>query len=533
MRVPECILLLLAVSVFLFFFGLGNMPLTDPDETFYAQTAKEMLRSGELSTPVIFGKPQFEKPVLYYWLVLGSFWAFGITEFAAKLPSVIFGILGVIGVFLLGRLLFSQICGLISGLVMVASVAYLALARACVTDMVLTVFILYCFLFFLLGWAGKGKAYYLASSAMAALAVLTKGPIGVFIPFVVIVLYLSLSRQWGGFKKVPIGSSIIVFLVISLPWYILMLNLHGNALMSEFFGLHNITRFMEPEHRGIGTSPFFYIPVVLGGVFPWTFFLLFGGWYLYKRDNFVSKIKAHRLFLSLWFLTVFLFFSVSRTKLVTYIFPLFPVLAIVTGRFWELFLFKTPEDSKLNRYMNISYFLFTALTIAGLIGIYLVVRYRYVQATEATALTGAVFMLGVSLSAFFFVRHRKILAFCMIIFAVILLTIPLTKTILPVVGGLESSKTISFKVKELSDPGEPLGGESDNRRGIAFYSDRIDIKDIHPYQELIDFLSRKERVWCIIQYKHYKQVKEHRPDLVSDPLYRVGKKVVVTNRPSR
>ena len=142
-----------------------------------------------------------------------------------------------------------------------------------------------------------------------------------------ITLYLSLSRQWGKVRGVPVFASILIFLIISLPWYIIMLMIHGDALVSEFFGVHNVIRFMEPEHR-IGISPFFYIPVVLAGFYPWTFFLPFGAWNMYRHDKpggQGTEVKGYRLFLLLWFLVVFLFFSAARTKLVTYIFPLFPV----------------------------------------------------------------------------------------------------------------------------------------------------------------------------------------------------------------
>ena len=165
---------------------------------------------------------------------------------------------------------------------------------------------------------------------------------------------MSFNQQWKEVKKIPVGTSIFVFLIISLPWYIVMWQMHGDAFVNEFFGLHNITRFLVPEHRH-GTSPFFYIPVLIGGFFPWSFFLPFGAWFIYKYDDISSKVKAHGLFLFLWFLAIFLFFSISRTKLVTYIFPLFPVLAVVTGRFWEMFLDETQKDRRLVKFMNVSY----------------------------------------------------------------------------------------------------------------------------------------------------------------------------------
>ncbi|MFQ5952646.1 MAG: hypothetical protein ACE5JK_04480, partial [Candidatus Omnitrophota bacterium] len=288
------------------------------------------------------------------------------------------------------------------------------------------------------------------------------------------------------------------------------------------------------EHRH-GTSPFFYIPVIFGGFFPWSLFLPFGAWQMYKESQRVKEsesqgVRGHRLFLFLWFLVVFLFFSVARTKLVTYVFPLFPVLAIVTGRFWEIFISEGQRCSTIKRYMNVAYWIFIIFGILGLIGIYFFVVHRYPRAADGMVTAGGVLIIGIVLSWVFFIKEKRTLAFYSIIVAVMLLILPVDKDVLPVVEETESSKAISIKFKELSKPGEPVGGESDHRRGIAYYADRTDIVDVHPYPDLLDFVSRKERVWCIIQRKHYDQLKGHRPDLVQEPLFQSGKKVLFTNR---
>ncbi|MFH1553152.1 MAG: glycosyltransferase family 39 protein [Candidatus Omnitrophota bacterium] len=531
MRNFHFVILLLAVTLFLFFFKLGDMALTDPDETFYAQTAKEMLNAGEWVTPTIFGKPQFEKPVLYYWFVVASYMVFGVSEFAARFPSVILAIAGVLGVYFLGRLLFSPLCGFFSGLILATCAQYIVLARACVTDMALMTFILFCLVFFLMGQATGKKTHYLISSAMAALAVLTKGPIGLFIPAVVVGLYVLLNRQWKkAFKGIPTFWCVLVFIAICLPWYLAVIRVHGSVFIAEFFGFQNITRFLKPEHR-IGDSALFYIPVIIAGFFPWSLFLPLGAWDMYRNRKASSRLKAPGLFLLIWFLTVFLFFSFSRTKLVTYIFPLFPVMALVTGRFWERFVLRGAEDKSVRKSMNISYIIFAVFGILAMVGIFFVVKHEYAQATGGAILVTGVFAVGLSAAVVLFLCDKKILSFSSIVLAVVLLCVPLIIYIMPIIGEFESSKALSFKVKEVSKPGEPLGGEDDHRRGIAFYTDRTDIVDLHPYPDLMDFVSRKERVWCIIQSKHYRQLTENRPDNVSEPLFHSGKYVLITNMP--
>lgn len=533
MRAYHHIVLLLAVCMFLFLFDLGNMALTDPNETFYAQTAKEMFESGKWAIPVVLGKCQFEKPALYYWLILASYKQFGVNEFSARLPSVVFGIAGIIGIYLLARLLFSPLCGLLSGLIMSTCVQYLALARGCVTDMVLMVFILFCLFFFLLAWTEKKKLYYLLSSVMAALAVLTKGPVGLFIPAVIVGLYVATGGRWKELRRVPVVWSVLVFLAVCLPWYIIVMKSHGGAFIEEFFGFHHVTRFLEPEHKVPLLPLLYYIPIIIGGFFPWSAFLPFGARFLYRKDSSASRVESHKLFLAFWFLTVFVFFSIARTKLVTYIFPLFPVMAVVTGRFWENFITDSAEDRRPPASMNISYSIFVFLAVAILTGISFVIGGKYVFIAPQLLLCGTVFLSGTVLSGFFFLYKKKFLAFFAIIFAVIALVFPMVKLVLPVVEMYESSKILAFKVRELAASDEPLGGESDHRYGIAFYSGRTDVEDIHPHSDLVNFVSRKQRVWGIIRLKHYNQFKRDEKDLYLEKVFESGKYAIVTNKPYR
>ncbi|MEA3488809.1 MAG: glycosyltransferase family 39 protein [Candidatus Omnitrophota bacterium] len=530
MRDTRFIILLLVVTVFLYFFGRGTMALTDPDETFYAQSAKEMLNAGEWVTPLIFGEPQFEKPAFYYWLVMASYMVFGVNEFAARFPSALFGIAGVIGVYFLGRLLFSRRCGLLSGLVLATCVQYIVLARGCVTDMVLSVFILYCLLFFLAGWMTGRGPYFLVSAVMAALAVLTKGPIGLFIPGVVILLYMLFSGQWRNLRNIPVGWCILVFLAVSLPWYIAISRAHGAAFIDDFFLFRNITRFLEPEHE-CSASPFFYVPVFIMGFFPWSLFLPLGAWNIYRGKGDGPGLKGWKMFLLVWFLAVFVFFSVSRTKLVTYILPLYPVAAVLVGRFWEKFIYGEDVKGVLARHMNISYAVFSMTSIFGLVGVFFLVRFKYPQALTGAVVAETVFAAGLALSLLFFIFNRKRAAFFSIVLSVVLLCVPLVRYVLPVIEEFETTKALSLTFRELSAPGEPLGGETDSRRGIAFYSGRTEVVDIHPYPALKGFISRKERVWGIVQHKHYEQLKGEVGNAVSEPVSRSGDNVLITNKP--
>ncbi|MFC1570616.1 ArnT family glycosyltransferase [Candidatus Omnitrophota bacterium] len=529
MRNSHYIFILLAVAIFLFFFNLGSTALTDPDETFYAQTAKEMTAQGEWVTPHIFGEPQFEKPVFYYWLIMASYKIFGINEFAARFPSAIFGIIGVLGIYFLGRLLFSKECGFFSGLILATSMQYLVLARGCVTDMVLGTFIMLTLLCFLLGWMKERRSWYFLAAVCASLAVLTKGPIGLFIPGLTVLIYTAVTGEWKKFLKIPFFWCIVIFVLVGLPWYLAVIREHGAIFIGEFFGFQNVTRFLHPEHR-IGASPLFYIPIVIAGFFPWSIFFPVSCWNMFKTRVNPEKLKATGIFLAAWFGVVFIFFSISRTKLVTYIFPLYPAMAIVTARLFErFFALKREENPKF----FLSYIFLVIFGIAAVITVVAIAYDEYGTGLMMAIAGGcaSVFLIGAVCSLVLFLKDKKQMSFFSVVATILVLVVPLTLFLLPEVQAYESSKTLALKLKGLALSGEDVGGESDHRRGIAFYSDRIDIEDVHPYHDFKMFLERKDRVWGIIQKKHYDQYRKEKPDRFVQEVEWSGKYVLITNKP--
>lgn len=528
------ITILILFSACLFLVGLGAMPLTDPDETFYAETAKEMMNRGEFLTPYIFGEPQFEKPPLYYWLVMLSFKAFGVNEFTARIPSAIFGILGVVGVYLLGKILINKRAGFFSGIITATGVKYLALSRACVTDMALGVFILYTFLFFFYGYLSReGKVkWYLFSSVSLSLAVLTKGPVGVFLPVVIIGIYLILAKELKKLKEIPLLRGALLFLAVSLPWYLLMYRVHGKGFIDVFFGFHNIARFLEPEHKW-GDVFYYYGPVVVAGFLPWAAFLPLGIWQGFRERN--KEVKKANLFLAIWFLVIFLFFSFSRTKLPTYIFPLYPAVALSVGRLLDVFLHKG-FTRNMERGMNISLCLFLALLIGGMVGLYIVARRKYPSVVNMSLVTGIAFILLMAVFAILFLKRKYSASLIAYMASFIIFVFPMSYIILPEIGKYVSSKPISEKLLKFIKPGEKLGAETRYRRGVAFYTNREDVLDVHPHHIITNFLEKKERVWCIIKEKNHIQLYTDDRNPYGKPtyvVYRLGKKIIVTNKKPR
>jgi 4-amino-4-deoxy-L-arabinose transferase-like glycosyltransferase len=314
-------IILILVAAFIMFYNLGAVPLLDPDEPVYAETAKEMLSVGDFVSPRIYGEYWYDKPPMYYWLVAASFSLFGVSEFASRFPSAVLAILGALYVYFAGSRLFGDRAGFTGALVLIASLEYFYLGKAAVTDITLAFFLTVALLAFL------EKRYYLFYIC-AGLATVTKGPVGFLFPGAVIFLYMLLTRSFSLIKEMKIPAGIVLFAVTALPWYVAMYLIHGNAFVDTFLGFHNITRFTSPEHPE-GVLWYYFIPVLIVGFLPWTAVMAQAVWTALTDCR--PQHARPLLFLIIWAAFIFLFFTASRTKLVSYILPMFPPLAMIVG----------------------------------------------------------------------------------------------------------------------------------------------------------------------------------------------------------
>lgn len=525
---------ILLLCGYLFFFRLGGMALTDPDETFYAQTAREMLDRGEWATPYLYGKPQFEKPILFYWLVELSFRIFGVNEFAARFPSAVFAFLGVIVMYFLGKLLFNKRVGVFACLMLATNVEYVILSRACVTDMVLFTLMLSGALFFFYGYL-KGRTYfYLLSAAAFGFATLTKGPVFLALPLAVILIYLAWIRDMKAFKKIPLFRCAIVFLAVALPWYLLIYKLHGKEFIDAFFGFHNVNRFLEAEHK-IGSQVYYNIPIILGGYFPWSVFLPFGLWHAFKKardaKRETSSAKNGMVFVLVWLAVIFLFFTASSTKLPTYIFPCFISLALITAVLWDDFL-KAGAPKELVGGVKFSYYLLPVIAVFGTIGALIFIHFDYPVISSGIAVCCLFLIFGIFLSLIAFMRKNFIAAFFLVIYSLMIFVYPLSALVLPVVERYETSKVISLKLLSMMKAGEKIASESNFLAGLAFYTGRFP-RDIDKHHALVGFINQKEKVWCVMKEKNHRDLYDPRvnPDYVkpSYMVYKLKKRAIITN----
>lgn len=338
------IVFLVLFSALLFFLRLGSVPLMEPDEGRNAEVAREVLATQDWVTPHLNFERKLNKPVLFFWAAALSMKLGGVNEAAARFPSAAAATVGVIAVYFLGRRMFGERAGLLSGLVLATCPLYIAFGRLVIFDMMLTAFITLAMLFAYLGLRedalGRKRAFYLLFYAAIALAVLTKGPVGAVIPVAVLGLYLIATRQLGRYREMEVILGPFLLLIIAAPWYI-MVSINNPEFPRYFFITEHITRYTTDHFSRI--KPFwYYVPVVIGGFLPWTLFLPSAIMQARRKEQGQEQDPNRHslLFLAFWAGFVLVFFTFSRSKQSGYVLPLVPALSIMLGAFWDVCLRK-------------------------------------------------------------------------------------------------------------------------------------------------------------------------------------------------
>ncbi len=338
------------LKIFLFFAILINFyltlsltPLFNLDEGAFSEATREMFVRHNFITTYLNGEIRFAKPILIYWLQAISISVFGINTFAFRLPSAIAATLWALGLYLFAKKLYGEKTGILSSFFLVTALQIGLIAKAAIADALLNMFIAFSMFSLFLYIKEQKEKYLLISFAMIGFGFLTKGPVAILIPLATYFIYKLIKKDFRQFfKDVFNVKGLIIFSVIAFPWYILEFKAHGMGFIDGFFLKNNIGRFETSfqHHKG---SLFYYIPVLLTGLLPWTSLLLK---YLAKIRYYLKSKDEFLLFGSIWFLFVFIFFSLSGTKLPHYVIygytPLFIFMALAFKDIKSEFLYSLP-----------------------------------------------------------------------------------------------------------------------------------------------------------------------------------------------
>lgn len=389
------ILWLLVIGFLAFFWNLGSTGLIDETEPLFAEAARQMTVTGDWITPYFNGVTRFDKPPLIYWLMAIAYSTFGVNEFAARLPSALAGValtsllfytLRQFGGWGIPNLKPTQdatksdntairqwqswlVAGLGSAMVALNPLT-LFFGRTGYSDMLLSLCFGGSLLAFFSGYAQPEQPkiqerWYLAVYVLFGLAVLTKGPVGIVLPGLIIASFLFfLGKTKEVLREMQVVRGAIIFLVIAVPWYILVTLQNGEKYIDSFFGVHNIERFTQVVNHHQGPI-YFHILIVLIGFAPWSIGL----------PSAILSIKLQRqrwqnlprqahlgLFALFWFVIVLGFFTIAVTKYFSYTLPLMPAAAILLALWWseqvvqEQIFHQSSLSLKITAVVNIVFF---------------------------------------------------------------------------------------------------------------------------------------------------------------------------------
>ena len=343
--------------VALYFWGNGALAVTAPVEVNYAQTAKEMLAAGDYLSPQIYGNYWYDKPIFFYWEMIAAFSVFGVTDFAARFFPALFAAVGLVMTYAFARRLYDERTAFWAAIILGTGVLYSFLAKLILTDMSLFVFFGGTLAAFFIGYYEREQKYFYIAYACAGLAVLTKGPIGLLLPGLVILVFLALARDLSALRRMCIPTGLLVFAAVCAPWYIYMYFAHGADFVNTFLGIHNVLRATVSEHAQWDVW-YFYLGIYFIGMFPWSFALPLA---LYRAWRIRPDIDVRTLFLLVWAIVVPVFFQFMATKYPTYSFPAFLPTAILTARL----LAKNPRVLKVGAILGMGLYLAVVFVVTN------------------------------------------------------------------------------------------------------------------------------------------------------------------------
>ena len=322
---------LLLLAALTFFAGLGRGAITDSDEAFYAESSREMVASGDWITPYYNYEPRFQKPILYYWLTSATYLATGATEMGARLWAALAGVGLVLVTAACGRRWYDETTGLLAAAIVATNFGYFSIGRMALPDLPLT------FCITLAIWAAlvstleqdrSTRKFVILAALGLGLGFLMKGPVGVIIPMLVIVPVLMIERRSIGLNPEDIVLGFLIMVAVAVPWYVVMWARHGNEYLQSFFVGDNFQRFATDRFND--PRPWwFYLPVVAGGLLPWTPLALVWLGPITQLIRGRRSVGTIDLRLMLWAALPLIFYSLSVGKQPRYVLPVLPPLALL------------------------------------------------------------------------------------------------------------------------------------------------------------------------------------------------------------
>ena len=482
-----------------YFVKLGASSLWDANESFYAETPREMLQTGDFLAPTFNSQPRVKKPPLTYWQIALSYKLFGVRESSARLPGA-FAAAGVmVFVYLTGRLLFSPRAALMSLVFIGTTTRVMLLARKLPIDIFLLFFLAGTAYFLIRGIARNSVSSWLLAYAFSALGFLTKGPIAVFIPLGTVVAWAAWSRSLS-FRKMRLIPGVVVFSIIALPWHVLVYLDSGWEYIAPFLMKENLGRFFT-DGMGPGRGPFYYAGIYLAEFFPWSILSIaaFAGlWRL--RDSFNPWHSLAWGFPLIWSLFVLAFFTLSRNKQEYYIAPMYPMMVLVLAAVLDRdpALTEGTAAGLWQRAWKPALIIIAVLLLGGAIALPSLIG-AAIPGTRATLRFGPSFALLASAVALTWNIRRRRPLHCVAGLAVswwiLLLSVP--AAYLPAVEPFRPIRNLCADLQPLLSPDDEVGYYRAAVPSMVFYLRRPIFEEVEP-ELMVRRLQSPKRVFCIM-----------------------------------
>jgi 4-amino-4-deoxy-L-arabinose transferase-like glycosyltransferase len=505
---------LILLSALLFFPGLGARDFWAPVEPRYAEIARVMFAKREWIVPMVNGELYTDKPILYFWLVLiAAKIAGAVNEWTVRLPVAMGGVGFVLATYFFARDFFSPRVGLLASVMLATSVRVIWEARWAHID------VLFCF-FFLLSLYFAGRALMqkgnpneiLIAYLFMGLATLAKGLIGVALPALLLVSFMIARRDWSMLGAAKLHLGIPIFLIVVAPWPLLVNAATENRWLADFVYVHHIQRYTAGAgHR----QPFFYyfttLPVDL---LPWTIFAI-PALCAYRRVHGLMGDPV-KLFVVLWFVVVFFFFSASDTKRELYLMPLLPAVAMFIAHYIDdLDTGRLPQDA-LYRWLLVFFFASIGMTGLGLPATAWVLR----RDVFWISLPVAGVLVAAGAAAVLYIRNKKPLGVVAVTALMMVLTLLCAVLwIFPYIEVFKSRRPFSIEVKRIVPATATLYVYADTMNDFNFYTEREIIPVVATPQQLEGLLSHHPDSYLLVRERDLEKV------------HRVSKAKIIISRP--
>ena len=496
------------LSSLTFLLGLGRQAITDSDEAFYAEAAREMVEGKDWLTPHFNYEERWQKPILYYWFTAAGFAGIEPNEFFARFGSALSGL----GLVLLTwgatrRLTGDERAAWIAGAIVATCYGYFAMARFALPDLPLALFItgtIWCALRAADEREKVPTSWAALAGLSAGLGFLIKGPLAIVIPAIVLLPIWWRERASIVIRTWDVAIAIILFAISGLPWYVAMFATHGTAYLQSFFVSDNLERFATTKYNDI-RAIWYYAPILLGGMLPWTVFLLVLPWRplrnIWRRRRRLTDVEWRLL---IWTVVPLLLFTASVGKQPRYILLVLPPIAMMLGVGISNRL-ATPNDRAAGRELTIAT-LVTAAMFALMAVLFYRARVLFLSAYPPLTWTGIalVCVATIALVTTALTRAwRRLPAVMAVSSAILLLTLQF--------GAFagkrpEAVEEIAAMIHANRLGGEPIGEYNAFVRNLPFYT-RIREQPLIDDNGAIAFLRSNERVFLVLNRTDFERLK--------------------------